>query len=104
KIDGANHLWIYWHIILPLARPGLIALAITTIIWSWNDLLWPLVINNSVDKMTLSVGLASLQGEHLTDFPVLMAGAVLASWPVLVIFILFQRSFVEGIALTGTKG
>ncbi len=104
KIDGAHHLWIYWHIILPLARPGLIALAITTIIWSWNDLLWPLVINNSVDKMTLSVGLASLQGEHLTDFPVLMAGAVLASWPVLVIFIIFQRSFVEGIALTGSKG
>jgi multiple sugar transport system permease protein len=104
KIDGASHLRIYWNVILPLAKPALIALAIFTILWSWNDLMWPLVVNTSVDKLTLSVGLASLQGEHETNFPVLMAGATLATWPVLVIFMALQRYFVEGIAITGTKG
>jgi len=104
KLDGANHLQIYWHVILPLAKPALIALAIFVCLWSWNDLLWPLVVTDSPDKMTLSVGLAMLQGEHLTDFPILMAGAVLASWPMLVMFIFWQRHFIEGIAITGTKG
>jgi multiple sugar transport system permease protein len=104
RIDGANHFQIYWQLILPLARPALIALSIFVVLWSWNDLMWPLVVNDSVDKMTLSVGLASLQGEHTTNFPVLMAGAVLAIWPMLVIFITLQRYFVEGIAITGLKG
>ncbi|GHO43296.1 carbohydrate ABC transporter permease [Ktedonospora formicarum] len=103
-LDGANHLQIYWYVILPLAKSALIALAILTILWSWNDLIWPLVVNDSTDKMTLAVGLATLQGEHGTNFPVLMAGAVLASWPMLVMFIVFQRHFIEGIAITGTKG
>lgn len=103
-LDGANHLQIYWYIVLPLARSALIALAILTILWSWNDLIWPLVVNDSTDKMTLAVGLATLQGEHGTNFPVLMAGAVLASWPMLAMFIVFQRHFIEGIAITGTKG
>ena len=104
KIDGANHLQIYWHVILPLVKPALIALAIFTVLWSWNDLMWPLVVNSSSDKMTLSVGLAALQGEYFTNFPVLMAGAVLATWPMLLMFVCLQRYFVEGIALTGTKG
>lgn len=104
RLDGANHLQIYWHVILPLAKSALIALAILTILWSWNDLMWPLVVNDSNDKMTLAVGLATLQGEHGTNFPVLMAGAVLASWPMLVMFIVFQRHFIEGIAITGSKG
>jgi multiple sugar transport system permease protein len=104
RIDGANHLQIYWKVILPLAKPALIALAIFTILWSWNDLMWPLIVNDSVDKMTLAVGLASLQGQHSTNFPVLMAGALLATWPMLVMFVVFQRYFIEGIAITGTKG
>ena len=104
KLDGANHFQIYWHVILPLAKPALIALAIFVCLWSWNDLLWPLVVTDSPDKMTLSVGLAMLQGVHLTDFPILMAGAVLASWPMLVLFACLQRYFIEGIAITGTKG
>jgi multiple sugar transport system permease protein len=104
RIDGANHLQIYWRVILPLAKPALIALAIFTILWSWNDLMWPLIVNDSVDKMTLAVGLASLQGQHSTNFPILMAGALLATWPMLVMFVVFQRYFIEGIAITGTKG
>lgn len=103
RLDGANHLQIYWHVLLPLARSALIAFAILTILWSWNDLIWPLIVNDSTSKMTLSVGLATLQGEHGTDFPLIMAGAVLASWPMLVMFIIFQKQFVEGIALTGSK-
>lgn len=104
KIDGCNHFQIYWRIMLPLAKPGLIALAIFTILWSWNDLLWPLIVNSSPDMMPLSAGLASLQGQHGTNYPVLMAGALLASWPMIIIFVLLQRHFVEGIALGGTKG
>ncbi|MET0235399.1 MAG: carbohydrate ABC transporter permease [Kibdelosporangium sp.] len=104
RLDGANPLRIYWSIMLPLARPGLIALGILTMIWSWNDLLWPLIVTTDPHKMTLSVGLASLQGQHQTDYPVLMAGALLATLPVIVVFIILQKQVVEGIALTGTKG
>jgi multiple sugar transport system permease protein len=104
KIDGCNHFQIFWKIMLPLAKPGLIALAIFTIIWSWNDLLWPLIVNSSPEKMPLSAGLASLQGQYSTNYPILMAGTFLASWPLIVIFIFFQKSFVEGIALSGKKG
>jgi multiple sugar transport system permease protein len=104
KLDGCNHLRIYFNVMLPIARSGMIALAIFTILWSWNDLMWPLIVNSSPDKMTLSVGLASLQGQYMTNFPLLMASAVLASWPMILLFIVMQRHFVEGIALTGTKG
>ncbi|MFI9815122.1 carbohydrate ABC transporter permease [Saccharothrix variisporea] len=103
-LDGANPLRIYWHIMLPLARPGLVALGILTVLWSWNDLMWPLVVNNDPERMTLSAGLATLKGEHFTDYPVLMAGSLLATLPVIVVFIVMQRRVLEGIAFTGTKG
>ncbi|GAA1349107.1 carbohydrate ABC transporter permease [Saccharothrix algeriensis] len=103
-LDGANPLRIYWHVMLPLARPGLVALGILTVLWSWNDLLWPLVANNDPEKMTLSAGLATLKGEHLTDYPVLMAGSLLATLPVIAVFVVMQRRVLEGIAFTGTKG
>jgi multiple sugar transport system permease protein len=104
RLDGANPLRIYWSVMLPLARPGLAALGILTLIWSWNDLLWPLVVNTDAEKMTLSVGLASLQGQYATDYPVLMAGSLLATLPVIAVFVIMQRRVVEGIALTGSKG
>ncbi|WP_409341563.1 carbohydrate ABC transporter permease [Paenibacillus sp. MBLB4367] len=103
KLDGCNQFTIFWRIMLPLAKSGLVALAIFTILWSWNDLMWPMIVNNSPEKMVLSVGLASLQGEHTTDYPTMMAGSVLAIWPMIVLFLVFQRSFIEGIALTGSK-
>lgn len=102
-IDGCNHFQIYWHILMPLAKPGLTALAIFTALYCWNDLMWPLMVNNSVDKLTLSAGLALLQGQHYTNYPKLMAGSLLAIWPMIVIFMIFQKAFVEGIALTGSK-
>jgi len=103
RLDGCNHFQIYLYVMLPLAKPGLIALAILVIRWSWNDLMWPLIVNTSPDKMTLSVGLASLQGQYLTDYPVLMAGALISILPMLIMFVVLQKYFVEGIALSGTK-
>jgi multiple sugar transport system permease protein len=103
-IDGAGPIRIYWSIVLPLARPGLVALALLVLLWSWNDLFWPLVVNTDPDKMTLSAGLAALQGQFQTDYPVLMAGSLLASLPIIAIFTLLQRQFIQGIATTGTKG
>jgi multiple sugar transport system permease protein len=104
KLDGARPLRIYWSIALPLARPGLIALTLMVLLWSWNDLFWPLVVNTDPEHLTLAAGLASLQGQYQTDYPVLMAGSLLASLPVIVIFILLQRQFIQGIAHSGLKG
>ncbi|RNB87530.1 carbohydrate ABC transporter permease [Brevibacillus fluminis] len=103
KLDGCNHFQIYWRIMLPLAKPGLIALAIFVTLWSWNDLMWPLIVNTSPDKLTLSAGLASLQGQHQTNYPILMAGSVLAIWPMILVFVFMQKHFVEGISLSGSK-
>ncbi len=103
-IDGCNHWKIYCNIMLPLAKSGLIALGIFTALFAWKDLLWPLIVNMSMDKMTLSSGLASLMGQYSTDYPVLMAGSFIAIWPMLLIYIIFQKQFIQGIALTGTKG
>ena len=69
---------------LPLAAPGMLALGLLVAIWSWNDLLWPLVVNTDPEKMPLSAGLATLQGEHLTNYPVLMAGSLMASLPLII--------------------
>ncbi|WP_243647141.1 carbohydrate ABC transporter permease [Scopulibacillus darangshiensis] len=103
RLDGCNHFQIYWHIMMPLVKPGLLALAIFTSLWGWNDLLWPLIVNSSPDKMTLSAGLASLQGQHYTNYAILMAGTVLAIWPMILIFIFLQKQFIEGISITGSK-
>ncbi|TDU88081.1 carbohydrate ABC transporter membrane protein 2 (CUT1 family) [Kribbella voronezhensis] len=103
-IDGAGPVRIYWSIVLPLARPGLVALALLVLLWSWNDLFWPLVVNTDPGKMTLSAGLASLQGQFQTDYPVLMAGSLLASLPIIAVFTVLQRQFIQGIATSGIKG
>ncbi|HVX43537.1 MAG TPA: carbohydrate ABC transporter permease [Mycobacteriales bacterium] len=103
-IDGAGAFQTYWRVLLPLARPGLVALAILVIIWSWNDLLWPLVVNTDPQSMPVSAGLATLQGQYLTNYPVLMAGSLMASLPLIIVFIFFQRHFIEGIAFSAAKG
>ncbi|MGM0854029.1 MAG: carbohydrate ABC transporter permease [Bacillota bacterium] len=103
RLDGCNHFQIYWRIMLPLAKPGLIALGIFTILWSWNELMWPMIVNSSPDAMTLAVGLSSLQGQYGTNYPILMAGSFLAVLPMLILFIILQKQFIEGIAITGGK-
>ncbi len=103
-LDGCNHLRIYGQIMLPMIVPGLVAVSIFTILSSWNDLLWPLIVNNSPEKLTLAAGLAFLRGEHITNYPVLMAGSLMAILPMILMFIFLQKYFIEGIALTGIKG
>ncbi|CAM4242370.1 carbohydrate ABC transporter permease [Bacillus manliponensis] len=103
RLDGCNHFQIYWHVMLPLAKPGLIALGIFTTLWSWNELMWPMIVNSSPEMMTLSVGLSSLQGQYATNYPVLMAGSFLAILPMLILFIFLQKQFIEGITITGGK-
>lgn len=103
KLDGASIWQIFFKIMLPLARSGLIALAIFTALFAFKDLMWPLIVNISEDKMTLSSGLAKLQGQYSSKFPQLMAGSLLAIWPMLIIFIIFQKKFIEGLAASGGK-
>lgn len=103
RLDGANHFQIYWHVMLPLVRSGLIALTMLKLLWSWNELIWPLIVINSPNKLPLAAGLAYLQDEFTTNFPLLMAGAVLAIAPMILMFMLLQRNFIEGVALSGTK-
>lgn len=103
KIDGCRPPGIYWRIMLPLAKPGLVAFGIISTLWSWNDFMWPLIVNSSPDKMTLAVGLATLQGQYTTNYPLLMAGMLLAIAPMIALFLLLQRQFVEGMTLSGLK-
>lgn len=104
RIDGANPWQTFWRIMVPLAKPGIIALVVFTVLWSWNDLLWPLIVTTDPAKMPLSVGLSQLVGIHGTDYPVLMAGALLATLPMLVTFMILQKQFIQGIAFSGSKG
>lgn len=103
-LDGCNQFQIFSRVMLPLVKPGMVALGISTALFAWNTMLWPLIVNTNVNKMTLSAGLASLQDQHVTNYPVLMAGAILAIWPMIIAFLLFQKQFTEGIATTGSKG
>lgn len=104
RLDGCNHFMIYSKIMLPLVRSGLVALGILTLRFAWNDLMWPLIVNTETSKMTLAAGLASLQGQYAADYPTMMAGAVMAVLPLLIMFALFQKQFIEGVALSGIKG
>lgn len=103
KLDGCNVWQTFFKIMLPLAKSGLVALSIFTGLFAFKDLMWPLVVNMSMEKMTLSSGLANLQGQYTTHYPQLMAGSLLAIWPMLLIFIIFQKKFIEGIATSGGK-
>ena len=103
-LDGCNQWQIYRRVMLPLAGASLSALGIFTAVFAWKELMWPLIVNMSMNKMTLSSGLATLIGYYETSYPVLMASAFIAIWPMLLLFVIFQKRFVEGIALTGTKG
>nr|WP_330404433.1 carbohydrate ABC transporter permease [Vallitalea okinawensis] len=103
-IDGCNDWKIFTRIMFPLTKASVSALTIFTAIWAYKDLMWPIIVNISMDKMTLSAGLATLNGQYVTDYPVIMAGTVLSMWPILILYVIFQRQFVEGIAMTGTKG
>jgi multiple sugar transport system permease protein len=104
RVDGCRELAIFWKIILPLTKPALATLGIITFLGSWNNFLWPLVVAQSEDQYTLPVGLAlATSGQDFTRFGILLAGSVVVLLPVMVVFLLFQRHFVAGIATTGLK-
>ena len=103
-VDGASYWQIYSRIILPLSGPALSALAIFTFLAQWNSFLYPLVVTNSTEMSTLTVGLRTLQGQYNTAWTLLMAGSVIALVPVLLVFVFAQRYFIKGIAMTGLGG
>ncbi|MGI5290094.1 carbohydrate ABC transporter permease [Nonomuraea polychroma] len=104
RLDGANPFQVFWYVMLPMARPMLAALTVLTGLYSWNDLLWPLIVSPSGENRPLPVGLAGLQGQFGTDYPTLMAGALVCSIPLVIVFLLLQRQFFAGIANSGLKG
>jgi multiple sugar transport system permease protein len=104
RVDGAGEYYIFARIVMPLCGPALATLGILTFLASWNNFLWPLVVATTEDLYTLPVALALFAiGQHQTDFGLLMAGALVVVLPVLVIFIVLQRYFTQGIAMTGFK-
>ena len=104
RVDGANPWQIYRYIYLPLARPALATLAIFIFMWSWNDLLIPLIYLRDLDQYTTTVGLAFFQGQYVGKWPEMMAGAMVSLVPMVTLFVIAQKYFVRGIALTGLKG
>lgn len=103
RLDGCNIGQIFLYVMAPLTKSTLIALSIFTAIFAYKDLLWPMIVNSQVQKMTLAPALSRLQGQFSTDYPELMAASLLACLPMLVLYLLFQRQFIEGIATTGGK-
>jgi alpha-1,4-digalacturonate transport system permease protein len=104
RIDGAGEFRIYWQIILPLTAPALAVLTVFSIMWRWNDFLWPLIVINQDRLFTLQLGLARFRGELVTDWHYVLAMTVLSIVPITVIFGFLQRYLVSGIATTGLKG
>ena len=103
RLDGCNTGQTFLLVLMPLTKTSLMALAVFTAVFAYGDMMWPLIVNMNIDKMTLSAGISSLQGQHSTKYPIMMAGSALAMIPMLVLYLIFQRQFIEGIALTGTK-
>lgn len=103
KVDGASELRIYWSIVLPIARPALITSAVFQFVWAWTDFLYPLIYLNDEESYTLSIGLYSFLGQHGVQWGPLMAACVLFTLPAFLIFLVFQRYFIGGIATGALK-
>jgi multiple sugar transport system permease protein len=102
-VDGASKFRVYWRIWMPLSRPAISAVAIFTFVWAWNFFLWPFIVLTGTRVMTIPVGLATVQSAYGIHYAQIMASAILGGLPLLVVFLLFQRRIVEGIAGTGLK-
>ncbi|PSK91270.1 carbohydrate ABC transporter membrane protein 2 (CUT1 family) [Haloactinopolyspora alba] len=103
-IDGANQWQIFTRVVLPNSKPALATLAVLSFLTNWNDFIWPIYVLFSPERLTLPAGLRLLQGAYTTDYPVIMAGAFVASVPVLVLFLFTQRYVIEGVSRSGLKG
>ena len=102
-LDGCNKWQTFVKVMLPLTGPSMAALAIFTAVFAYADLMWPLICNTDLNMMTLSAGLSTLNGQYTTNFPVLMAGSLLAMIPMVILYLIFQKQFIQGIAMTGGK-
>lgn len=103
RLDGCNIGQAFWKIMLPLTKSGLVALSIFTALFSFKDLMWPMIVNSNANATTLSAALAKISSTYAVNYPELMAAAVLAVCPMLVLYIIFQKQFIEGIATSGGK-
>ena len=104
RVDGANELQVFWRVILPLTRPAVVVVAIFAAVAAWNEFLLPLLYLQSEEKYTLAIGLAFFRSTHDVAFNLLMAASTLVVLPVVIVFVLAQRFFVEGITVGGVKG
>jgi multiple sugar transport system permease protein len=102
-IDGANPLQVLWWVVLPLSLPALAAFGVVTVQAAWNDFLFPLIAANTTQTRVVTIGIALLQGERSTPYNLIMMGSLLATIPMLVLFVLLQRYFIEGVALSGVN-
>ena len=103
RIDGAGELRIFVLVVLPLLKPVLVTLAVFSFLGAWNDFMWPLIVLNDMDLYTLPVALATLSREHVQDNELMMAGAVLTTFPVLLVFLALQRYYIRGLTLGSVK-
>lgn len=103
RIDGCNHFRLFWNVAIPILRPALAFLGIFTFIGSWNDYLWPLIILNNPNKYTLQITLSQLNGIYTTDYAMVMAGTLMATLPLIFMFLLVSRQFISDIAAGAVK-
>jgi multiple sugar transport system permease protein len=104
RIDGAGELRIFTSIVLPLLKPIVVTLAVLTFLGSWNDFMWPLIVLTDRELQTLPVALAGLSREHVQDTELMMAGSVVTVLPVLVLFLVLQRYYMQGLLMGSVKG
>ncbi|MDD3279440.1 MAG: carbohydrate ABC transporter permease [Lachnospiraceae bacterium] len=103
RLDGCNIFQTFLRIMAPLTKSSMIALGIFTAVFAYKDLMWPLVVNTSAAKMPLSAALATMQGQYSSNYPQLMAASLIACVPMIVLYLIFQKQFIEGIATSGGK-
>lgn len=104
RIDGANTWTIFTKVVLPLSRPALATLAVISFLTNFNDFIWPIYVLFSPDQLTMPAGLSTLQNSASTNYPLIMAGAVIASVPAIILFVIAQRQIIESVSRSGLKG
>ena len=104
RVDGASEFMIFWKIMLPLVKPALLVMAVFTFLWTWHDFFGPLIYLNKQEQYPLSLGLYAFRSRRTTEWGLMMAGATLTTFPLIILFFIAQRYFLQGIKLTGLKG
>jgi len=104
RVDGASEWQVFWRIVMPLSRPAVATVAIFSFVGAWNAFLWPLIVLSRRELLTLPVGVATLQQEFTQNIGMVMAGAAVGAIPMIILFLLFQRYFLEGVRVGGIKG